>query len=107
MCNFLALFYSDEIYKGPYPDQRLTGQRTMPYFVYKITSQEGMRLVKNLELLNEFEKFKDAKKYARDLRSTNKDEQVDIKVFFAENQLLAEEQLLEHREKPVTMEHEK
>ena len=79
----------------------------MPYFVFKVTSQEGMTLVKNLELLNEFEKFKDAKAFARDLRVSVDDEQVNIKVYFAENQLLAEEQLLEHREKPVTMEHEK
>lgn len=79
----------------------------MPYFVYKVTTQEGMVLVKNLELLNEFEKFKDAKKYARDLRPSIDDPQVNIKVHFADNQLLAEEQLLEHRDKPVTMEHEK
>ena len=79
----------------------------MPYFVFKVTSQEGMTLIKNLELLNEFEKFKDAKAYARDLRVSVDDEQVNIKVYFADNQLLAEEQLLEHREKPVTMEHEK
>jgi len=41
------------------------------------------------------------------LRATIDDELINIKVFFAENQLLAEEQLLEHREKPITMEHEK
>lgn len=79
----------------------------MPYFVFKITTQEGMTLVKNLELMTEFEKFKDAKAYARDERTSIEDEQVNIKVFFAENQLLAEEQLLEHRDQPVMMEHEK
>ena len=79
----------------------------MPYFVFKITSQEGMTLVKNLELLTEFEKFKDAKTYARDMRTSIDEKQVNIKVFFAENQLLAEEQLLEHRNQPVVMEHEK
>lgn len=66
-----------------------------------------MTLVKNLELLNEFEKFKDAKSYARDKRTTMNDENINIKVFFAENQLLAEEQLLEHRDQPILMEHEK
>ena len=66
-----------------------------------------MTLVKNLELLTEFEKFKEAKAYARDLRTSIEDEQVNIKVFYAENQLLAEEQLLEHRNQPVVMEHEK
>ena len=66
-----------------------------------------MTLVQNLELLNEFEKFKDAKTYARDKRTTVEDENINIKVFFAENQLLAEEQLLEHRNQPIVMEHEK
>ena len=83
------------------------GEWNMPYFVFKITSQEGMTLVKNLELLKEYEKFKDAKTYARDKRITIDDENINIKVFFAENQLLAEEQLLEHRNQPIVMEHEK
>jgi len=79
----------------------------MPYFVFKITTQKGMTLVKNLELLKEFDQYKEAKAYSRELRATVEDEQVTIKMNFAENQLLAEEQLLEHRDKPVTMEHEK
>lgn len=79
----------------------------MPYFVFKMTSQEGMALVKNLELLQEFEKYKEAKKYARDRRADVDDEQVTIKMNYAKNQLLAEEQLLEHRDKPIVMEHEK
>lgn len=67
-----------------------------------------MELVKNLELQDEFGSFKQAKSYARGLR-----EKLDgkaktvIKVMFADNQLLAEELLMEHREKPVIMEHEK
>lgn len=80
----------------------------MPYFIYKMTAQEGMTLVKNLELLNEFESFKEAKKFARDRRAELPEDSNDIiKVMFADNQLLAEEQLLEHREKPILMEHEK
>jgi hypothetical protein len=80
----------------------------MPYFIYKMTAQEGMTLVKNLELLNEFESFKEAKKFARDRRAElPEDSNEIIKVMFADNQLLAEEQLLEHREKPILMEHEK
>ena len=66
-----------------------------------------MTLVKNLELLNEYESYKEAKTYAREVRSTIDDEQISIKMNFADNQLLAEEQLLVHRDKPVTMEHEK
>jgi hypothetical protein len=73
-----------------------------------MTSQEGMNLVKNLELITEFETFKEAKKFAREKRSELPDDSHEIiKVMFAENQLIAEEQLLEHREKPVMMEHEK
>lgn len=79
----------------------------MPYYVYRITSQEGMGLVKNLELLDEFDSFKEAKVYARGMREKVDSENVIVKVMFAENQLLAEELLMEHREKPITMEHEK
>lgn len=80
----------------------------MPYYVFKMSSQEGMDLVKNLELMAEFDAFKEAKAYARDQRTgLDGEEKASIKMMFAENQLLAEEQLLEHREKPVMMEHEK
>lgn len=80
----------------------------MPYYIYKITSQEGMSLVKNLELLDQFDSFKEAKNKARELRDKQDGaEDVAIKVMFADNQLMAEEQLLEHRDKPVVMEHEK
>ena len=80
----------------------------MPYFIYKMTAQEGMSLVKNLELISEFETFKEAKRFAREMRAEiPQDSNEIIKVMFAENQLVAEEQLLEHRDKPVLMEHEK
>ena len=80
----------------------------MPYYIFKMTSQEGMSLVKKLELITEFETFKEAKAYARQKRTELPMETNEIiKVMFAENQLIAEEQLLEHREKPVLMEHEK
>lgn len=80
----------------------------MPYYIYKISAQAGMSLVKNLELLGESDSFKEAKAQAREVREKQDGaEGVTIKVMFAENQLLAEEQLLEHRDKPITMEHEK
>jgi len=80
----------------------------MTYFIYKMTSQEGMSLVKNLELISEFDSFKEAKAFAREKRTELADGSNEmIKVMFAENQLAAEEQLLEHREKPILMEHEK
>jgi hypothetical protein len=69
---------------------------------------EGMELVKNLELLSEFESFRDAKNYAKEQRALQVEgENTIVKVMFADNQLMAEEQLLAHREKPVVMEHEK
>ena len=80
----------------------------MPYFIYKMTSPEGMELVKNLELISQFENFKEAKNYAREKRTELPEDSAEtIKIMFADNQLLAEEQLLEHREKPILMEHEK
>lgn len=80
----------------------------MPYYIYKMTSPEGMDLVKNLELISEFDTFKEAKVYAREKREgLDGEDKAIIKIMFADNQLLAEEQLMEHRDKPVTMEHEK
>lgn len=80
----------------------------MPYYIFKMSSPSGMSLVKNLELINEFESFKEAKNFAREQRTKlDGSEDITIKVMFAENQLLAEEQLMEHRDKPVVMEHEK
>lgn len=79
----------------------------MPYYVYKISSQPGMSLVKNLDLLGESASFREAKHLAREIREKQNGSGVIIKVMFADNQLSAEEQLLEHREKPIVMEHEK
>ena len=80
----------------------------MPYYVFKMTSPEGMELVKNLELLNDFESFREAKNYAKEQRAALDKADVSlVKVMFADNQLLAEEQLLAYREPVVVMEHEK
>lgn len=80
----------------------------MPYYVFKMSSPEGMALVKNLELITDFESFREAKNFAKEQRSAlDKDDSSVVKVMFADNQLMAEEQLLAYREKPVVMEHEK
>lgn len=80
----------------------------MPYYVFKMSSPEGMELVKNLELIDDFDGFRDAKNFAKEQRGKlEKGDNSLVKVMFAENQLLAEEQLLAYREKPVVMEHEK
>ena len=80
----------------------------MPYYVFKMSSPEGMELVKNLELIGDYESFREAKVFAKEQRAAlDKGDTSAIKVMFADNQLLAEEQLLAYREKPVVMEHEK
>jgi len=79
----------------------------MPYFLNKISSRDGLNLVKNLELLETFDAFRDAKLSAKQIRAQNTADDFTYKVMFAENQLSAEEQLLEKREQPVLMEHER
>ncbi|MBT8120078.1 MAG: hypothetical protein KJN89_10215 [Gammaproteobacteria bacterium] len=80
----------------------------MPYYVFKMSSPEGMELVKNLELIDEYDTFREAKNFAKEQRAKLEESDTSIiKVMFAENQLSAEEQLMAYREKPVVMEHEK
>ncbi len=79
----------------------------MPYYLFKISSRDSIDLVKDLELLEVFEAFRDAKTEAKKLRSEQAEDSFSYKVMFADNQLSAEEQLLEKREKPVLMEHER
>ncbi|MCW8933754.1 MAG: hypothetical protein OQK98_03430 [Gammaproteobacteria bacterium] len=79
----------------------------MPYYVYKIETAE-LVMIKQLELIKTFEKFKEAKNFARDVRAGQAETDVaEIKVMFADNQLAAEEMLMETRDKPIVMEHEK
>ena len=79
----------------------------MPYFLYKVTVNEGLDLVKQLDLIDVFDGFREAKKRAKALRAEQTDSGYSYKIMFAENQLSAEEQLLEKREQPVLMEHER
>ena len=79
----------------------------MPYFVFRINEAAG-GLVKNLDLIETFDKFRDAKLFAKEQRATQEPgDTAIIKVMFADNQLAAEEQLMEKREKPIVMEWEK
>ena len=67
-----------------------------------------MELVKNLELIDEYDTFREAKNFAKEQRAKLDESDTSIiKVMFADNQLSAEEQLMAYREKPVVMEHEK
>ena len=79
----------------------------MPYYVYRIENSE-MSLLKQLQLVTHFDSFKEAKNHARELRNQlDADAKTVIKVMFADNELHAEEQLMEKRDQPIVMEHEK
>lgn len=79
----------------------------MPYYVFKIQNSE-LAILKQLELLKDFENFKQAKTYAKTQRSEQAEgDEAQIKVMFADNLLSAEEQLMEKRDQPIVMEHEK
>ena len=79
----------------------------MPYYLFKMSARDKLDLVKNLELLEVFDVFKAAKNEAKKLRTEQSLDGVTYKVMFAESQLDAEEKLLERRDKPVLMEHER
>ena len=79
----------------------------MPYYLFKISARDQLDLVKNLELLQVFDAFKIAKDEAKKRRAEQPLDGVTYKVMFAESQLDAEEKLLEKRDKPVLMEHER
>lgn len=79
----------------------------MPYYVYKI--KPGVtELVKEVEKIEEFENFKEAKQFVKDKRA-GEDGQgpVSYRIIFADNPLEAEERLLEVREPTVVREWEK
>lgn len=78
----------------------------MPYFVYKIAPGIS-KIVKNLEPLDEFEKFKEAKNFAKEKRQNDTEEGNTFKVIFAENSIDAEEKLQEQREETILREWEK
>ena len=79
----------------------------MPYYLFKISSSDKLDLVKDLELLEVFDTFRSAKTAAKELRVRQTGDGPSFKVMFADNQLSAEEQLLEKRDKPVLMEYER
>lgn len=79
----------------------------MPYYVFRINAGPTA-IVKQLDLLQEFEVFKEAQDYAKQIRAQQAEkDQSQVKVMFADNQLQAEEQLMEKRDKPILREWEK
>lgn len=78
----------------------------MPYYVYRI-SKSSTGAIKDLHLLDQFEAYKEARTYARQLRSQATDTLAIIKLIFANDQQEAEQRLSEVREQPVLKEWEK
>ncbi len=79
----------------------------MPYFVYKIEPAVS-ELVKNLEMLEDFDAYKEAKNFVKQERSKlSAEDKTVYKIIFADNALQAEEQLMEKREAPIIKEWEK
>jgi hypothetical protein len=77
----------------------------MPYYIYQITHSTAA-VVKNLQLVNQYDNYKQAKSEIRKLR-TGREQDPVLKIIFAESELEAEALLQESREKPVLMEWEK
>ena len=78
----------------------------MPYYVFKITQPNPM--IKNLDMQQACEVYKDARELARDLRAKQEPgDKAIVKIVFSASQLEAEENLHETREKPILMEWEK
>jgi hypothetical protein len=78
----------------------------MPYYVFKITQPNPM--IKNLDMQQACEVYKEARELARSLRAQQEPgDKAIVKIVFAASQLEAEENLHENREKPILMEWEK
>jgi hypothetical protein len=79
----------------------------MPYYIYKITPGPT-ELTKSLEKLEQYDSFREAKHSARAMRAeAGEKDSFTIKVMFADNELDAEEKLMEKREQPILREWEK
>lgn len=79
----------------------------MPYYIYQINQAAGS-MVKKLNLLNQYDAFRQAKSEVRNMREAmSGEDRFELKIIFAESELQAEELLQEKRETPVPMEWEK
>jgi hypothetical protein len=79
----------------------------MPYFIYKITSG-STGAIKDLECLEKYDEFKQAKKRIREKRlDFDKDNRITLKMIFAEDEFEAEQRLSTTRDAPIMREWEK
>lgn len=79
----------------------------MPYFIFHL--EKGTNgTVRNAELKDQFDEYKDAKQCARKLRDELKVKDAsDIKIMFADSEEYAESKLTENRDAPILREWEK
>ena len=79
----------------------------MPYFVFQITKGTDAR-VRDVQLLDQFEQYKQAKVFAREQRiALDVKNPGDVKIMFADDQEFAEQKLMEQRNAPILREWEK
>jgi hypothetical protein len=79
----------------------------MPYFVFHLIKGTN-GAVREAELKDSFPEYKDAKLYARNLRSELKIKDVsNIKIMFADHEDMAEAKLVQNRDAPILREWEK
>jgi hypothetical protein len=81
----------------------------MPYFIYKITSG-STGAIKNLECINKYDEYKQAKKFIREKRTEFEgDSRTSLKMIFAEDEFEAEQRLSTSasRDAPILREWEK
>ena len=76
----------------------------MPYYIYKINKQAKEN---NIEKLDCYTSFKEAKNKVREIRASLSDETVIAKIIFADNQQQAVAKLGEKRTPPILKEWEK
>ena len=74
----------------------------MPYFIYKIDKRAN-----NIERLDSFTSFKEAKTKVREIRASLEDDTITAKIIFADNPEEAESRLKEKRTPPILKEWEK
>lgn len=79
----------------------------MPYFVFHL--ERGTNgIVRDAELLNQFDEYKQAKQFARDKRAELDVKQAaDVKIMYEDNQDLAKQKVMQNRDAPILREWEK
>lgn len=79
----------------------------MPYFVFHL--ERGTNgIVRDADLLNQFDEYKQAKQFARDKRAELDVKQAaDVKIMYEDNQDLAKQKVMQNRDAPILREWEK